>query len=227
MNGNSLAVENLGRVGYLEGWEYQKRTHAAVVAGSKPPTLLLLEHPNTITLGRSTDRENLLFSEEHYQKLGFDVFEIERGGDVTMHLPGQLVVYPIIPVGRRVRDYLRRLETVVMKVLEQHGIQSFPSPGYAGVWVGDVPLEEKICAFGVAVKRDVSMHGFALNVNPDLSQFDLIVPCGIADKGVTSVTKVLGKQVKIEEVKAQVVRAFEAEFADFPLEPLFKKVASS
>ncbi|MER3481299.1 MAG: lipoyl(octanoyl) transferase [Meiothermus sp.] len=215
-------VERLGRVPYAQAWEYQKQVHAEVVAGERPPTLLLLEHPRTITLGRGATGENLLLSEEQYRAQGIELFWIERGGDVTYHGPGQLVGYPIFPVGRRVRDFLRQIESAVMRVAESYGVASYPSPGYAGVWVKTrdpfgLDYEEKLCAIGVAVKQDVSFHGFALNVNTDLEDFSVIVPCGLVGKGVTSLQKLLGRAVPLEEVKARVVAAFKREFSKDPL----------
>ncbi len=203
-----LWVEDLGLKPYAEAWAYQKQVHREVAQGLRPPTLLLLEHPRVITLGRKATGENLLFPEGWYRENGFDLYWVERGGDVTYHGPGQLVGYPILPVGRRVRDYLRRLEEVILRVAAAYGLQAYPTPGYAGVWVG----EEKLCAIGVAVKEGVSFHGFALNVNADLNDFQVIVPCGLKDKGVTSLEKLLGRKVPMSEVKAKVVEAFREVF---------------
>jgi lipoyl(octanoyl) transferase len=217
-------VEWLGMVPYKVAWEYQKQLHAEVATGHRPPTLLLLEHPRTLTLGRGANGSNLLLSQEAYASQGIELFWIERGGDVTYHGPGQLVGYPIFPVGRKVRDFLRKLEAVIMQVAASYGIATFPSPGYAGVWVKTFPLreqgvgegfaglEEKLCAFGIAVKRDVSFHGFALNVNTYLEDFNLIVPCGIQGKGVTSLQKILGREVSMDEVREGVIKAFRQEF---------------
>lgn len=220
-------VERLGLVPYAQAWAYQKQVHAEVVAGARPPTLLLLEHPRTITLGRGAEESNLLLSREAYAAQGIELFEIERGGDVTYHGPGQLVGYPIFPVGRRVRDFLRQLEAAIIQVVGSYGISAYPSPGYAGVWVrrpapipGWPDLEEKLCAFGIAVRQEVAFHGFALNVNTNLEDFNLIVPCGIRDKGVTSLQKLLGRPVPLEEVMERVVESFAQEFAQAkPLAP--------
>ncbi|MBF6592959.1 MAG: lipoyl(octanoyl) transferase LipB [Thermaceae bacterium] len=219
----AFQVERLGLMPYQQAWDYQKQVHAEVVAGMRPPTLLLLEHPRTLTLGRAATGENLLLREEQYRAQGLELFWIERGGDVTYHGPGQLVGYPIFPVGRRVRDFLRQLEAAIIRVVATYGIEAYPSPGYAGVWTkhpAPVPswpdLEEKICAFGIAVKSDVSMHGFALNVNTNLDDFDLIVPCGIKDKGVTSLQKILGRGVSLDEVIERVIESFQTEFSGFP-----------
>ncbi|AEB11445.1 lipoyl(octanoyl) transferase LipB [Marinithermus hydrothermalis] len=203
-------VEDLGLVPYAEAWEYQKQVHRRVVSGELEPTLLLLEHPRVITLGRKATGENLLFPEAWYRENGFDLFRVERGGDVTYHGPGQLVGYPIFPVGRRVRDLLRKIEAAIMRVAAGYGIETYPTPGYAGVWVGN----EKLCAIGVAVKEGVSFHGFALNVNTRLADFSVIIPCGLADKGVTSLEKLLGRPLDMQEVKARVVEAFREVFRE-------------
>ncbi|GIW27902.1 MAG: octanoyltransferase [Meiothermus sp.] len=226
----AFEVEPLGLVPYAEAWEYQKKVHAEVVAGLRRPTLLLLEHPRTITLGRAAKPENLLLSEAQYRAQGIELFSIERGGDVTYHGPGQLVGYPIFPVGRQVRGFLRQLEAVIMVVAKSYGIETYATPGYAGVWVrraapvaGWPDLEEKLCAFGVAVKQDVALHGFALNVNTNLDDFNLIVPCGLKDKGVTSLQKILGRAVSMDEVMERVVQAFEQQFSAFDQPPLPSK----
>ncbi|GIW30385.1 MAG: octanoyltransferase [Meiothermus sp.] len=226
----AFEVEPLGLVPYAEAWEYQKKVHAEVVAGLRKPTLLLLEHPRTITLGRAAKPENLLLSEAQYRAQGIELFSIERGGDVTYHGPGQLVGYPIFPVGRQVRGFLRQLEAVIMAVAKTYGIETYATPGYAGVWVrraapvaGWPDLEEKLCAFGVAVKQDVALHGFALNVNTNLDDFNLIVPCGLKDKGVTSLQKILGRMVSMDEVMERVVQAFEQQFPTFDQAPLPSK----
>lgn len=207
-------MEDLGLMPYLEAWEYQKRVHQEVAQGVRPETLLLVEHPRIITLGRKATGENLLFPEAWYKEMGFELFWVERGGDVTYHGPGQLVGYPIFRVGRKVRDFLRRLEEALIKVAASYGIEAYPSPGYAGVWVRQGPgEEEKLAAIGVAVKEGVSFHGFALNVNTDLNDFSVIIPCGLKGKGVTSLERLLGHKVPMEEVKARVVAAFEEVFA--------------
>ncbi|RDI96130.1 lipoyl(octanoyl) transferase LipB [Meiothermus sp. QL-1] len=213
----AFAVEKLGRMPYQEAWEYQKRVHAEVAAGRREPTLLLLEHPPTITLGRAAKPEHLLLPEERYRAMGIELFAVERGGDVTYHGPGQLVGYPIFPVGRQVRGFLRRLEQAILQVAASYGIEAYPSPGYAGVWVRTAPeQEEKLCAFGVAIKKDVAFHGFALNVNTRLEDFSLIVPCGLRDKGVTSLQKILGHPLSLEEVAERVVEAMAQVFPAFP-----------
>ncbi len=204
-----FTVADWGLTPYEEAWQRQKALHAEVAAGTRPPTLVLTEHPRTITLGRAADGGNLLHPESWYRMQGFDVFWVERGGDVTYHGPGQLVAYPIFPVARRVRDFLRLLEAVVMDTAAAYGIETYATPGYAGVWVG----EDKLAAFGVAVKRGVALHGLALNVNTNLADFGVIVPCGLADKGVTSLQELLGRELPMAEVKQRLTAAFRQRFA--------------
>lgn len=205
-----FAVEDWGCVPYGEAWARQKALHAQVVRGRRPPTLVLTEHPRTLTLGRAATGENLRFAESWYRIRGYELFWVERGGDVTYHGPGQLVAYPIFPVARRVRDFLRLLEAVVVDVAKSYGLEAYATPGYAGVWVG----EEKLAAFGVAVKQGVALHGLALNVNTNLTDFQVIVPCGIKDKGVTSLQRLLGRELEMGEVKARLTASFRTRFAE-------------
>ncbi len=199
-----FVVHDLGTMPYPQAWEEQKRVHAAVAAGERPPTLLLVEHPPVVTFGKKGGREHLRVPEARLRELGFTLHDVERGGDVTYHGPGQLVGYPIFPVGRRVQEFLRSLEAAMVRVLAEYGIRAVGSPGYAGVWVGN----DKVVAIGVAVKRDVSFHGFALNVTTDLSHFDTIVPCGLEGKGVTSIERITGRDdLSLDDVKERVVRA--------------------
>lgn len=204
----------MGRLDYQQAWYKQLELHRRIAEGQVPPTLLLVEHPPVITFGRKGGRENLLTDEATLRQDGFSLYDIERGGDVTYHGPGQLVGYPIFRVGRRVRDFLRNLEQVIVQVLDGYGIPSEGSSGYAGVWVDDVnPLvgsskNAKITAIGVAVKRHVAFHGFAMNVSTNLEHFNHIVPCGIADKRVTSLSQLLGREVPLAEVKPKIIAAF-------------------
>jgi lipoyl(octanoyl) transferase len=211
-----LLVRDLGRLDYRAAWDVQLATHAAVAEGRLAPTLLLVEHPPVITFGKKGGREHLLADPAALAAQGFSLYDVERGGDVTYHGPGQLVGYPILPVGRAVRTYLRNLEAVMIAVLAEYGVQGVGSPGYAGVWVGD----EKVVAIGVAIKRNVSFHGFAMNVATDLSHFTYIVPCGIRDKGVTSLSALLGRPVALDEVKPKLVRAFGETFGYTPQKAL-------
>lgn len=202
---------DLGLMAYGEAWGIQQRLHAQRITGEIPDTLLFVEHPPVITLGKAFQPQNLLFAPEFYAQRGIEVTPTDRGGDVTCHNPGQLVGYPIFDVralGADLHRYLRQIEEVLIRTLGTYGIPATRSEGYTGVWVG----EEKIAAIGIKVARWVSMHGFALNVNNDLSLFQMIVPCGILDKGVTSLSRLLGRTVPMEEVKARVVEQFESVF---------------
>ncbi|MEJ2289164.1 MAG: lipoyl(octanoyl) transferase LipB [Deinococcales bacterium] len=205
-----FVVRDLGRMAYYDTWQEQLRVHAAVAEGVTPPTLLLVEHPPVITFGKKGGREHLLVPEAELAARGFDLYDIERGGDVTYHGPGQLVGYPIFPVGRRVQEYLRKLEAAMVRVLAEYDIEAVGSPGYAGVWVGN----DKVVAIGVAIKRDVSFHGFAMNVLTNLHHFDTIVPCGLEGKGVASIASLTGRNVTLDEVKPKVVAALRAVFEE-------------
>jgi lipoyl(octanoyl) transferase len=204
-------VLDLGLIGYGQAYTLQRQLHAARLRGDIPDTLLLLEHPPVITLGKGFRAEHLLFSPEFYVQRGIEVCPTDRGGDVTCHMPGQLVGYPIFDLrahGRDLHRFLRQLEEGLIRLLSEYGIQAGRMSGYTGVWVGN----EKIAAIGIKVARWVSMHGFALNVNNDLSLFRLIVPCGIADRGVTSIRQLLGKPFPMPEVKARAARQLGAVF---------------
>jgi len=205
-----FVVHDLGRMGYRPAWDEQLRTHARVAAGEAPPTLLLVEHGPVVTFGKKGGREHLRVSEEQLRARGFELYDVERGGDVTYHGPGQLVGYPIFHVGRRVQEYLRNLEAAMVRVLAGYGISAVGSPGYAGVWAGN----DKVVAIGVAIKRDVSFHGFAMNVTTDLGHFDTIVPCGLEGKGVASIASLTGRRVPLDEVKPRVVAALRAVFEE-------------
>ena len=206
---NPFRVQDLGSLDYKKAWQVQLKAHAAVAEGLQPPTLILVEHPPVITFGKKgKEHKHLLISEEELVQQGFTLYDVERGGDVTYHGPGQLVGYPIFKVGRRVREFLRGLERTIIHTLAEYGIAGKGSEGYAGVWVGD----EKIAAIGVAIKRNVSFHGFALNVNTNLSHFNAIVPCGLVGKGVTSLSQLLGQQVVLDEIKPKIINSFKEVF---------------
>ena len=180
-------------------------------SGAIEDTLLLLEHPHTYTLGKTADRTNPIGSEEYLEKNGISVFEIDRGGDITYHGPGQIVGYPIIDLNKWKPDthlYLRNLEEVIIKVLAEYGIESGRKPEYTGVWVG----ESKIAAIGIRVSRWVTMHGFAFNINTDLELFNGIIPCGIKDKEVTSLSRLLKREINIDEVKQKLRDQFVLHF---------------
>ena len=200
-------VEQLGLVDYAGGLRLQRERVAARKAGVIPDTLLLLEHPHVYTLGRNAKKDNILLSVEQLTTRGAQVFEIDRGGDVTYHGPGQLVGYPIFDLTQHRRDiawYMRSLEEVLIAVARDYGIEAERLSGAPGVWVGN----EKLAAMGVHISRWVTSHGFAFNVNTDLRYFDWIVPCGLHDKGVTSLQKLLGRRVDIDEVAEKAMQYF-------------------
>jgi lipoyl(octanoyl) transferase len=200
-------VERFGVVDYAEGLRLQRERVATRKAGTIPDTLLLLEHRHVYTLGRNAKQENLLVSREQLAARGAQVFEIDRGGDVTYHGPGQLVGYPIMDLAQHRRDiawYMRCLEQVLIEVAGEYGIRAGRLAGVPGVWVGD----DKLAAMGVHISRWVTSHGFAFNVNTDLRYFGWIVPCGLHDKGVTSFEKLLGRPIDMNEVAEKVVRHF-------------------
>ena len=200
-------VEQLGLVDYGEALRRQQDAVAERKTGAIPDALLLLEHQHVYTLGRNARREHLLVSRERLAELGARVFETDRGGDITYHGPGQLVGYPILDLSRHRRDlgwYMRSLEEVFSGVAGDFGIQAGRVPGAPGVWVGD----DKLVAMGIHVSRWVTSHGFALNVNTDLSYFDAIVPCGLRDKGVTSLAKLLGRPIPMDVAVDRIVEHF-------------------
>ncbi len=195
----TLHVRRLGRVRYAEGLDLQARLVAERQAGEIPDQLLLLEHEPVFTLGRNARRDNVLLSDEMLRQRGFDVFESGRGGDVTYHGPGQVVGYPILdlsPDRRDVHRYVRDLEEVMIRCCGDYGIEAVRVDGLTGAWVG----REKVGAIGVRIARWVTSHGFALNVATDLAAFDLIVPCGIRGRGVTSLERLLGRGVPLDDV---------------------------
>ncbi len=204
-----LDVKRLGRIRYADGLAQQERLVAERKAGSVPDTLLLLEHEPVFTLGRNARQENVLFPVEALRERGFDVFETGRGGDVTYHGPGQLVAYPILELPHDRRDvhrYVRDLEEVMIRLCADYGLRAGRVAGRTGCWIGD----DKIGAIGVRISRWVTSHGLAFNVTTDLSPFRLIVPCGIRGKGVTSLLKLLGREVPMAEVMDRLEAHFRA-----------------
>jgi lipoyl(octanoyl) transferase len=202
-----LRIEQPGLVDYAAALELQRERVAQRKAGTIPDTLILLEHPHVYTLGRNAQRENILVSEEFLASRGAQVFTTDRGGDVTYHGPGQLVGYPILDLTQHRRDiswYMRSLEDVLIRTARDYGIEAVRSAGCTGVWVGN----DKLAAMGVHLSRWVTSHGFAMNVNTDMSYFEWIIPCGLQCKGVTSLEKLLGHPVKMEEVADRVVEHF-------------------
>lgn len=220
-----LLVVDLGLVEYGAAWELQKRVVEARKAGAIPDVLLLCEHPHVITLGRSGKIANLRAPNHLLRQMGVSFFETNRGGDITYHGPGQLVGYPILNLNEIRRDvawYVRSLEEAMIRATAEFRISSRRVPGRTGVWVDvtgrrannkevkdceevqEVKDEEKLAAIGVHLSRWVTSHGFAYNVSTDLRYFDLIVPCGIADKRATSLEKLLARRVEVKEVAPRI-----------------------
>ncbi len=188
-----LAIIRAGLVRYEDAWQRQREVHEAVVAGDAPDTVLLLEHPPVFTAGRRTEPSERPFD-------GTPVIDVDRGGKITWHGPGQLVGYPIVRLPRPldVVAYVRAMEQLLIDVCAELGMGATRVEGRTGVWLRDP--DRKLAAIGVRVRRVVAMHGFALNCDPDLTWFDRIVPCGIADAGVTSLSRELGRDVTVAEV---------------------------
>ncbi len=200
-------VEQLGLVDYREALRLQAEKVAQRKAGKIPDTLLLLEHPHAYTLGRNANREHLLVSGEWLAAQHVQIFETDRGGDITYHGPGQLVGYPIFDLTEHRRDlawFMRSLEEVLIRVAKDFEVDAGRLEGAPGVWVGD----EKLAAMGVHVSRWVTSHGFAFNVTTDLSYFDWIVPCGLHGKRVTSLERLLGRAVPMEILGERVIEHF-------------------
>lgn len=219
-----MIYEDLKTIQYGDAWDYQQQLFAEALAckdkGIRPENhLLFCEHPHTITIGKHGKQENLLFQESYLKEKGVSLFQIDRGGDITYHGPGQLVGYPIFDLesyGIGLRQYIFNVEEIIIRLLQSYNIQSERLDGAAGVWIDTtIPSKtRKIAAIGVRSSRFVTMHGFALNVNTDLSFFSLINPCGFVDKGVTSMEKELGYRVDMEEVKEKTKNLFEEIFIE-------------
>ena len=204
---DQILVQNIGRKSYKAVWDLQKEMQQQRINGNIEDTLILVEHDPVYTLGKNANEDHLLQSRDE----SVDVFNIERGGDITFHGPGQLVGYPILDLSnykKSVSWYMRTLEQVLIDTLIEFKIIAQRNDGLTGVWVGD----EKIAALGVRISRWVTMHGFSLNVNPDLSFYDGIIPCGIFDHGVTSMEQLLGETQNSDNVKNMVIEKFNKYF---------------
>ncbi len=202
----------LDRVDYKEAWDLQRDLAEARTRGEIPNTLLLLEHPPTYTLGRRGNDSDLLLSVEDLESHGAAVIDVDRGGQATFHGPGQLVAYPILDLkewGEGPLRYVRTLESVLMGVLQDFGVRAIRIDKLTGVWVG----EKKIAAIGLKVSRGVTMHGFALNVSTNLAWFQHIVPCGVPDKDMTSLERLLERPVTLAEVIPVLLKRFGVEFS--------------
>ena len=216
-----MQIRRLGRIDYAAALDLQKELVEARRRGEIEDTLLLLEHPPVITLGVKTRGRltNVIASPDELTRQGVAVVETGRGGDVTYHGPGQLVGYPILdlnPHRRDVHRYVRDLEEALIRAVATFGIEARRLQGLTGVWVGPSGREEKLAAIGVRISRWITSHGFALNVAPDLRHFQLIVPCGIADRGVTSMEQVVGRPLAMADVENAVARAMTDVFSTDP-----------
>jgi lipoyl(octanoyl) transferase len=227
-------VRDLGLIDYKEGWDYQTSLFNDILkikAGNRelepanqeatPNYILVCEHPNVYTLGKSGDEKNLLMPLEQLTDINASYYPINRGGDITYHGPGQVVVYPVIDLENFFTDihkYMRLLEESVIQTLAEFGLNGHRISGLTGVWLDIDKNPRKICAFGVKTSRWVAMHGLALNVNTDMSYFGHIVPCGIDNKGVTSIEKELGHTVDIRRVKSiitdKIIKLFGMQLAE-------------
>ncbi|MFH1213338.1 MAG: lipoyl(octanoyl) transferase LipB [Candidatus Neomarinimicrobiota bacterium] len=205
-----IDVIDLGLCPYGKTWEIQKQLHADRLAGKIPDTLILVEHPHVYTLGKNADARHLIASEEYLKSRGIEIFNVDRGGDITYHGPGQLVGYPIFNLKdhkESIAWYVNSVEEVLIRMLAGFDIRAVRIKGLTGIWIND----KKIAAIGMRVARWVTMHGFALNVSTDLSLYSGIIPCGIATKGVTRMCD-LNPAVSIEEVKAAIIKEFVKQF---------------
>ncbi len=214
-----VIFEDLGIIPYKQAWDYQKQVFEQLIddkknnLGRKKQYLLFCQHNHVFTLGKSGKVQNLLITEQLCKNRGIEYFAIERGGDITYHGPQQLVAYPIIDLEAfdcGIKNYISQLEDVVIRVLNQYGIQGEKDEKAMGVWMdaANPAKARKICAIGVKSSRFVTMHGFALNVNTDLSYYNFINPCGFVDRGVTSMEKELGRKVDFVEVSEITKQAF-------------------
>ena len=226
-NSKKVIIKNLGSVDFEESFKIQKQIQNEIIDIklnnrknnlnlSTPNYLLFMEHNHVYTLGNSGDDKNLLFNEKELDKKGIKFIKTNRGGDITYHGPGQLVCYPIFDLENFYTDihrYLRDLEEIIVGTLDHFGIVAFGNPNETGVWL-DIGSknERKICAMGIKVSRWVTMHGLALNVNTDLSYFEGIIPCGINNKGVTSINNELSQKVDLKKVREIMIKNFEKKF---------------
>jgi len=242
MQKQPVYFRDLGVMGYTEAWDYQEqllrqnvdiktRYYAAKDKRRNSTTnyLLFVEHPPVYTLGKTGHEENILLAEHELEERGIDFIKTNRGGDITFHGPQQIVGYPILDLekfGTDIGKYLRNLEEIIIRTLADFDIQGGRSSGETGVWLeaGTVGKERKIAAFGVRCSRWITMHGFAFNVNTDLTYFDGIIPCGIKNKQVTSLARELGRDINLAEVKAKIKthfeEVFEAELLEFVEDPV-------
>ena len=201
----------LDQIDYIKALELQKQIHQVCLRSSDAARVLVLEHGNVLTIGKNCSSHDLKYSLDEFSKQNISLVKTDRGGQITAHMPGQMVVYPILnlkKLGVGVREYVYNLEETVIQTIGALGIHGQRDTKYPGVWVG----KEKVCAIGVRVKNRVTMHGIAMNVNNDLSLFSSIVPCGIKDRGVTSVQKIIGQPVNMRLVVDRFLQEFSSHF---------------
>ena len=227
MKNKKILVRDIGKLSFSDAWKYQEKIFKKIIdqkvqnrsLNEKIETkniLILTEHNHVYTIGKSGDISNLLINKEELIKREIEFYKINRGGDITYHGPGQIMGYPIFDLDNFFTDinlYLRKLEQVIINTLESYSLNGFTIKGETGVWVKDEDgLSKKICAFGIRASRWVTMHGLCLNVDPDLSFFDHIIPCGIQNKGITSLKQLKKGDIDINEVKSRLVENFKLVF---------------
>jgi len=211
MTNRSFTYCDLGFIDYKEAWDLQRELFNKRYKNELTDVLLLLEHPHTYTLGKSAVKSNLIGTKDFLEENNISVYDIDRGGDITYHGPGQIVGYPIISLENWKKDthkYLRAIEEVIIRTCSEFGLDASRNEKYTGVWVDD----KKIAAIGIKVSRWITMHGFAFNVNTDLKYFGGIVPCGIRDKEVTSLGNELNREMHLETIKNLLVKHFKDVF---------------
>ncbi len=214
---NSLIIKDLGLISYADAYQIQINIFNELLknksdGNTTSGTVLFCEHHNVYTIGKSGNKNNLLISEEYLKKINAEFFPVDRGGDITYHGPGQIVMYPIIDLDNYkfgVKDYIYFLEFLIIDILKEYGIKGEISDGNIGVWLDvGTKTERKICSIGVKVSKKITMHGIALNVNTDLSYFDYINPCGFSKKGVSSLKKELSREINISDIKDRIKISF-------------------
>jgi lipoyl(octanoyl) transferase len=228
MKNKKIILRDIGKSSFSDAWEYQEDIFKKIIDQkiknrsneNKMETnnfLIITEHDPVYTIGKSGDISNLLLNDDEMKTQGIEFYKINRGGDITYHGPGQIMGYPIIDLDNFFTDinlYLRKLEEVIINTLESYDLEGFTIKGETGVWVKDNNgLSKKVCAFGIRASRWVTMHGFSFNVNPELNYFNNIIPCGISDKGVTSVSELKNRIIEMNEIKQILYKNFAESFS--------------
>jgi len=227
MKNKKIILRDIGKSSFSDAWEYQEDIFKKIIDQkiknrsneNKMETnnfLIITEHDPVYTIGKSGDISNLLLNDDEMKTQGIEFYKINRGGDITYHGPGQIMGYPIIDLDNFFTDinlYLRKLEEVIINTLKSYDLEGFTIKGETGVWVKDNNgLSKKVCAFGIRASRWVTMHGFSFNVNPELNYFKNIIPCGITDKGVTSVSELKNRNIEMNEIKQLLYKNFAESF---------------